>query len=910
MSENGGKQENWEEENEDISFMCQDNENATCKMIIWQLLEEELTCVTCDNLFVGPKTMPCLHTYCANCVESSVDTNTGDFTCAVCSTVFFKEQIADIPSNASISRLVAITKKRKAIEKTCEKAFDKDASDLTVTCEQCDEGAPAIWWCLVCDEAEMCEECYKSHCRLKVYKSHKVVPLRDFIQSPDVVLNCAPQPDFCQEHNKNPLDFYCYSCREFVCTACPCTQKKHNVETANNVCEVKRAEIKDLNESLWSLFHNADKAIQNNKSAVQKLNESVTKEINRVQQTFEEIRKLVDQHEEEILSGLETFKSMKEDLLTMQKTSLTNFKKRLSQCSCSVSNFLCPFRSKELFIYSKWITDKMSEVTQDKNADVAYETDDSSMLQNGSFPLDELQNKLSLLHYTYHPPHLPYCTVTLLNERLKFVEVEVLLRDQQNDVVSYQLPYLDFESDKPQQFFIDVDWKCREKGVYILSYAPSNKSSHNLAITWKGSLIDKIKIWEEGSSQLDYFDRSEAIDTLLTSQLSFDLVYLPNCKVNVLTNTLSFVKAEVRLNDKNYQPVSVQVTHLSINSELTHSYYTKADWEHEETGVYILLYTLEEKKPQKLTITWKGEVIGDIKIERNLFYYPNITKYSSIVTYNKKQKRRRLRNPTFLTNSQGALIVSDPNDYRLILFNEHYGYDRVINNDNRLVFKPSGTAVDPYGHLHVAISNQNCIMKFEKSISVYSHGCSFNSFSSSEFGNGWSQPKDETLQNPQGIVISKYGIMYICDQGNNRIQAYYIPEDGKGEFRFSYYGKAGNLFNHPTDLALNTSEDKLFVTDTNNDRVQVLIIDDPFTAELNYSYSIELTNMQSPFGVFCTVDGEVFVSAEDNVFVFKEDGSYVFAIDFEDEDPTGVTVNQRGMLAVSLSRNGKIVFYT
>ena len=818
---------------------------------------------------------------------------------------FPKKQIADIPSNASIGRLVAITKKRKAIEKTCDKAFDKDASELTITCGQCDEGAPAIWWCLVCDDAEICEECYKSHCRLKVYKSHKVVPLRDFIQSPDVILNCAPQPDFCQEHSKNPLDFYCYSCHEFVCTACPCTQKKHNVDTANNVCEVKIAEIKGMNKSLWTLFQNLDKAIQNNELAVQQLSDNVTKEINKVQLTFEEIRKLVDQHEEEILSSLEMFKSTEEDLLATQRTSLDDFKKRLSQCSCSVSSFLCPFRSKELFIYSEWITDMISEVTQDKSTDVAYKVDDGSMLQNGSFSLDELDIKLSLLHYTYHSPHLPYCTVTLLNETLEFVEVEVLLRDQQKDVVSYQLSYLDFESDKPQQFFVDVDWECKEKGVYILSYVPSNKSSHDLSITWKGSLIDKIKIWEEDPSELGYFDRSKAIDTPPPSQLSFGLVYPRNCMVNVLTNTLAFVEAEVILNDKNYQPVSTHTAHLNVKS-LIPSYYGKADWKHKENGVYTLLYTVEKKRPQNLTITWKGEVIGKVEIQGNLFFYPTISKYSSIMTYNKKQKRRQLQNPTFLTNSRGALIVSDPNDYRLILFNEHYSYNSIINNNNRVVFKPSGTAVDPYGHLHVAMSTENCIMKFEKFESVSSfywqdQGCLFGNSSSSQFGAEWLQPKHETLQNPQGIVISKFGIMYICDQGNNRIQAYYIPENGKGQFRFSYSGKGDNLFNHPTDVALNISEDKLFVTDTYNDRVQVFTIDSSFTAELKYSYSIEHTNMQNPFGVFCTVDGEVFVSAEDNVFVFKEDGTYVFAIDFEDEGPTGVTVNQRGMLVVSLS---------
>ena len=96
MDENVGKsEEGWEEDNGEITFMCQDSKDTTDNLIKWQLLEEELTCVSCGNLFVGPKTVPCLHTFCSKCVESSVDAETGDFTCAVCSAVFSKEQIAE-----------------------------------------------------------------------------------------------------------------------------------------------------------------------------------------------------------------------------------------------------------------------------------------------------------------------------------------------------------------------------------------------------------------------------------------------------------------------------------------------------------------------------------------------------------------------------------------------------------------------------------------------------------------------------------------------------------------------------------------------------------------------------------------------------------------------------------------------
>ena len=203
--------------------------------------------------------------------------------------------------------------------------------------------------------------------------------------------------------------------------------------------------------------------------------------------------------------------------------------------------------------------------------------------------------------------------------------------------------------------------------------------------------------------------------------------------------------------------------------------------------------------------------------------------------------------------------------------------------------------------------------KYERSPSIfdylYDHGCSFKSISSSYFG-GWSLTGDDRLQDPQGLIISKYGFMYICDQGNNCIQVYHIPEDGKEQFKYSYCGQDDSLFNRPTDVALNTGEDKLFVTDTDNHRVQVLTIDDPSTTEMTYSFSIEHSSMQFPFGVFCTVDSEVFVTAKDNVFVFKEDGTYVFAIDFKDQEPTGITVNQQGMLVVSLTQDGEVVFYS
>ena len=63
-------------------------------------------------------------------------------------------------------------------------------------------------------------------------------------------------------------------------------------------------------------------------------------------------------------------------------------------------------------------------MTQEKSLDMVYTAKNNNALEHGSFAIDELDNKLSLLHHMCHPPHLPYCTVSLLNKTLELIEVK------------------------------------------------------------------------------------------------------------------------------------------------------------------------------------------------------------------------------------------------------------------------------------------------------------------------------------------------------------------------------------------------------------------------------------------------------------------------------------------------------
>ena len=55
-----------------VHKMATKNEEDRCNDE-WKQIEEEITCSICSELFKEPKTLPCLHTFCKECIQASLD---------------------------------------------------------------------------------------------------------------------------------------------------------------------------------------------------------------------------------------------------------------------------------------------------------------------------------------------------------------------------------------------------------------------------------------------------------------------------------------------------------------------------------------------------------------------------------------------------------------------------------------------------------------------------------------------------------------------------------------------------------------------------------------------------------------------------------------------------------------------
>ncbi len=175
---------------------------------------------------------------------------------------------------------------------------------------------------------------------------------------------------------------------------------------------------------------------------------------------------------------------------------------------------------------------------------------------------------------------------------------------------------------------------------------------------------------------------------------------------------------------------------------------------------------------------------------------PKDGKYFVIEGINKKQ---RLTSPIDVTtDKEGNIYVSDSVRRRVYVFNDKGKFLREIGNDN-LMQRPTGIAIDREpGALYVVDTLASKILvygldgKYIKSIG--------------EYGDGNGQ-----FNRPTFLAVGRDGNVYIADTMNTRVQT--IDKEGKFVGKFGKRGNAAGELANPRGIALD-SEGHIYITDT------------------------------------------------------------------------------------------------
>ena len=210
---------------------------------------------------------------------------------------------------------------------------------------------------------------------------------------------------------------------------------------------------------------------------------------------------------------------------------------------------------------------------------------------------------------------------------------------------------------------------------------------------------------------------------------------------------------------------------------------------------------------------------------------------------------------------------------------------------------PTGIAI--FGDFVFVVDNKNHnVQKFDLNGNFVSKWGSFGN------DNGY-------FKSPRGITISEDSFVYVVDSGNARIQKFTF--DGEYVSHFGQSGKRGGNFITPVDIAINS--DKIYVTDSTQNQINVFDIEGNFKTTFND----RVGGLQiSPEGIiFDQEDNFYIVDYKNNRIIQYNDKGVPFSIfgqmgnsNGEFKFPKDVGVSNDGYLFVTDTQGHRILKFS
>ena len=205
-------------------------------------LREEASCPVCQDILRDPRYLPCLHSFCLNCLINWHRASGGqvDLRCPKCqvrSRVPASGDLKDLPTSFFLSGFI-------------DALAIKESNNTQVTCGNCDKKSSKTSYCFECCKF-YCDECLIGHNIIRSYKDHRVLAVKDFQEKDYEIL--VKRPVFCSRkgHEKEELKFFCKICPESsVCQTCVILDHAgHKVTLIQEEAEAQKIELAGLTQT-------------------------------------------------------------------------------------------------------------------------------------------------------------------------------------------------------------------------------------------------------------------------------------------------------------------------------------------------------------------------------------------------------------------------------------------------------------------------------------------------------------------------------------------------------------------------------------------------------------------------------------------------------------------------------------
>ena len=743
-------------------------------------LEEQLTCPVCLDHYTNPKTLPCLHSFCQDCLEGlplDKKNETYYLSCPTC------RHCTELPEEGAGAFPVAFTLNNL---KEIYSLMKKVADPQQVTCDNCTT-ANATGYCKDCSKF-MCADCISMHKKWADFSKHQLTSLDEVTASvsstsqllapakQEATLTCSvPGHD-------DSLRYYCDTCDESICRDCiMLAHKDHKFNLiANSFTKHREALEKSLNPVKGKIegLKKVLSALAEREGEIRERGEGVLEEIHEM---VEEMMNVLRESERKLTEQAKRVTDDKLKVLSEQMKSAEMSLSVLEDVEDYVEQSLKTGSPQQVLRSKKQMMERMSEVTAEINVEELHPKEKADFV---------LSKDIKSLHHI-------------------------------GDIVTYSSTALQ---------------QCRVKKIDRIT--PAGKAvSFSLSMEAPDSSVLSVPISSLRCSLVPVGKGDQPIHTTVITTSTDPGVYRIQCNPSTSgTHTVKVQVYDVQLEDTSlvipFNPYLDNITPGGTITELNYPYGAAVS---DDNHVIITEYgghcvTILDREGKKVKSLGGEGGSGNVK-----FSYPlgvAITPDKFILVSDESNRIQKISMDGYLIASvgewgsgllqfnnpygiaispiAGQVYIADKNNDRIQVLNPDLTFSHSFGSEgsaNGQFQYPRDIAIDSQGLVYVADRNNDRIQKFSPDGKFVG-----------QFGTKGSGPGQ--LSSPECITIdtAATGLVYVSEWDNNRISVF--TSDGVFVSSFGSEGSNIDQFNNPSGLTFD-KDGLLYVCDFSNKRLVV-----------------------------------------------------------------------------------------
>ena len=445
-------------------------------------LEDQLTCPICLDLFTNPKALPCLHSFCLECLQGvplELVNGSHHICCPTCRTSCLvpDKGLASLPPSFVMNNLIEAYSLLKKV-----------SGDQHASCDNCDN-TNADRYCKQCTKF-ICQQCLHHHDNWRANASHETIRLEEVASSVYQLPQVKPEvTENCTDHNK-PLEIFCETCQELICHNC--TVKKHKDHDYDVVSDTYSKHEEEITKSsIQPLNQERVRLAKENKVLVDRINE-VTQQANttddEIDQTITEIKNRLDETGRKLKGNVALAKKHKVSVLQCQLKEADTSLGLVTECIDHVEQCMKVATPYQILSTKSQMMNRTASVikqVEDKSFK-PLELADIQLVKSDN--INELHNNVGNIKYT----SLSSTKVNVIRRHIPLVSQEstitisLSLPDGSPVPVTPSCSLAPPDNGRPIQCTVK---ESSQSGQYDVVFTPLTRGQHQLHVTTSGVTV-------------------------------------------------------------------------------------------------------------------------------------------------------------------------------------------------------------------------------------------------------------------------------------------------------------------------------------------------------------------------------------------------------------------------------------